>query len=370
MTAITGTQQYAAYNSYAQTGTSNSRTTPVASNTTPKPDVSTNITLSEAAKAALSEKTYAEVTIEARSTLDELLSAKELSSPYIDNKLAIDLSELDRREIFAIATNSESKFTPDEQRAADEELAQRFDSAMAGPAAVARVTDEMIDIYKAAEEFLDAASPEEKLTTAWAAKKAAMVDAIQQLTNDPSKPLTLDEDPVADYLVRISAGDTNYTRVFSDIAKDARIALDKQHGDAKDNKLDLIFSETRRNGQMVDFSKFDSRSLSAVALNSGDQFSAEEVFAAKTEMNGRSRATLLACINHAAETNDPTALAKKIISAFGSMSPEERSAAGWSDDLYQTAVLNYASSTKIANMFSSGASSAGGLGNAMNLLNY
>lgn len=369
MTAITGTQQYAAYNPYARTSATNTQSPQVADNAATKSEASTNITLSEAAKAALSERTYAEVTSDARSELDKLLTANDLTSPYRDGKLAINLSELDRREIFAIATNSEDKFTTDEQRAAGEELAQRFDTAMAGPAAVARVTDEMIDLYEAAEEFFDEASPEEKLTSLWATKNAAVVEAIQQLTADPTQPPELDDDPVADYLLRISTGDSNYTRDFNDIADDARIALDKQHADANDNGQELLFSETRRNGQMVDFSKFDSRSLSAIALNEGDQFSAQEVFAAKMKMNERSRATLLACINHASETSDPTALSKKIISAFGSMSPQERSAAGWSDDLYQTAILNYASSAKIADMFS-GSTEVNSARTAMNLLNF
>lgn len=369
MTAITGTQQYAAYNPYARTSVTNTQLPQVADNAATKSEASTNITLSEAAKAALSEKTYAEVTSDARNALDKLLLAGDLTSPYRNDKLAINLSELDRREIFAVATNSEDRFTADEQRAAGGELAQRFDDAMAGPAAVARVTDEMIDLYEAAKEFFDDASPEEKLTALWATKNSAVIEAVQQLTADPTKPPELDDDPVADYLLRISTGDSNYTRDFNDIADDARIALDKQHADAKENGHELLFSETRRNGQMVDFSKFDSRSLSAIALNNDDQFSTQEVFAAKMKMNERSRATLLACINHASETNDPTALSKKIISAFGSMSPQERTAAGWSDDLYQTAVLNYASSAKIANMFSSSAE-VNSANNAMNLLNF
>lgn len=363
MTAINGTSPYAAYQPYANTAATNTQSTSSTnSNKTNANDTATTVDFSEEAKKKLDEKTYTTVVSEAREALDKLLADAALTSPYEDDELAIDLVALDRRELFAISTNAEGKFTVDEQKAAIEELASRFDAAMTGPAAVARVTDELIELYEAAAKYLEDASPEEKATYAWTTKKAAVDEAITQLTDDPDSPPKVDDDPVADYMVRSSTGDTAKTRGFGDIASDARSALDKQYADAKDNGEELVFNARRQTGQMVDFSKFDSRTLSAIALNEGDQFTGEEIFAAKGEMHTRSCKTLLACFNHAGESGDPTALSKALISAYGSLSSEERTAAGWGEDFYNNILLNYETSTRIADMFS--AASAGNSGGA------
>lgn len=367
MTTIAATQ-YSAYQSYATTTASS---TQQSNNTTAQATATnnsaTNVTLSGAAETHLNEKDFSAVIADVRAALDKLLEDAGLTSPYKDGKLAIDLSSFDRREIFAIATTGEEKFTDEERQAASDELVRRFDVAMAGPAAVGRVTGDLIALYEAAEEYLDNASAEEKATTIWAGQKAAVVAALEQFSADPdSLPVVNAYDPVADYLARADSGDTAQLPDFSDVANDVRTALDKQYDDAEADGQKLVFNARRQTGQMVDYSEFDSRSISAVALNEGDQFSSEEVRSAQSEMDSRSRKTLLACFTNASSGSDPTAFAKNIISAFASLSDEERTAAGWSEDLYQSAILNYQSSSQISDWFSGSGSSGSGMG----LLNY
>ena len=320
----------------------------------------TNKTLSDAALAAMNQPDFTTVVAQARAALDALVADGTKPADA-------DLSKLDRRQLFAVATNAQGKFTPDEMAAAQTEQQSRLDQALAGPLAVAHVTDDIEGIYAAAQTFLDAASDEEKATATWQAQKAALTTAQQDLAADPSTTPQVDGDIVADYIQRADAGQTGATRSFSDVATDARAALDAQYADAKANGKDLSFSTKEKGGQMVDFSQFDSRSLSAIALNQDGKFSSVEASAAKAEINKRSSATVLAGLN-AASSSDPGAFAKNLLSAYASMSPEERQAAGWSDQLYAAAVSSYNSATKMANMFgSAGASSSGS--NALSLLN-
>jgi hypothetical protein len=367
MTSISATQ-YASYHSLAisdsaSVKSSNSAAAKVA---TDRDDSATKITLSDAAKAALNQQDFATVIAETRKSLDALLTAAGVTSPAKDGKPTIDLAKLDRRQAFAAASNAGDKFTEDEQAAAAQEMQRRFDAALAGPAAVARVTGDLTDLYKAASDYLEGASAEEKATPIWADQKAAVVEGYKRAAATPGELPNIDNDPVADYLIRAEKGETAKPRDFDSVASDVRTALDKQYADAKASGSELVFSKFRKTGQRVDFAKFDSRSISAIALNQGDKFSDEEVFAAKGEMRARSSATLLAGFKASSSGTDPTAFSKSIISAFASLSTEERAAAGWSDSFYATALQNYQSSSKLAEMFSTAGRSGGG----MSLLNY
>jgi hypothetical protein len=321
----------------------------------------TSITLSDAAKAALAQPDFATIVAQTRAALDALLinSTKPADA---------DLSKLDRRQLFAISSNAQSKFTADEQAAATTEQQGRLDAALAGPLAVARVTDDVEGIYTAALSYLDGASTEEKATPTWIAQKAALVDAQKQLAANPQATPNVDGDIVADYIQRMTAGDSTSTpRDFDAVAGDARTALDKQYADAKAAGKDLTFLSSQKDGVPVDFSQFDSRSLSAVALNQGGKFSALEVFAAKQAIAQRSNSTVLAGLKSAA--SDPMGFAKNLISAYSSMSAEERQAAGWSPQLYSAAVASYNTAAQIANIFGDPTSNTGG-NTALSLLDY
>lgn len=374
MTTVSSTQYssyYALLGSTAATATKTTSSASTGSGTDSSSSSATNITLSSAALSALNTKDLATVVAETRAALDKLLTDAKVTSPMKDGKPAIDLSSLDRRALYAVVSNASGKFTDDERPAAAINLSNRFDAALTGPAAVARLTGDYAGLYKASLDFLDGASAEEKATDAWAKQKAAALEAQKQLTADPTKMPVVDNDPVADYLKRAQGGQTGQPRDFGNVATDVRTALDKQYADAKAAGKELVFSKLRKVGQQVDFSVFDSRSLSAIALNKDEKFTGEEVNAAKAEIRGRSGQALLASFKSASSGSDPTAFAVNIISAYASLSPEERQAVGWTESFYNAAVSNYESSSKIAQMFaqSSGSNSnSSGLGSLAALL--
>lgn len=322
-------------------------------NTTPAPTTqpaATSVTLSDEARAALETKDFATVIAEARAKLTALLTDAGRTSPLEGGKLALNMASLDARELFAMA--SDDAFTADEQEAAGLEMARRFEAAMAGPAAVAKVTGNYTGLYKAAAEYLDSLSPEEKAGEDWIGGRAAVTEGLKQLQADPKTlPKTSEEDPVALYLALVQAGNGSGPQDIADVATGARRAIDKLYADAVQNGKAPSFNKNTTVGTYIDLSKFDSRSLSSIVLDAKGQFSPEEVSAATAAMRQKSGAALLAGFNHAAKSSDPTAFSQNIISIFSSMSVEERQAAGWSDKFYEAAVQSYQSTNKLMQMF-------------------
>lgn len=322
----------------------------------------TNVTLSDAARAALAAtRDFATVITAARATLDRLLAEARRTSPLADDgSLAIDLSTVDRRELFAISTNANQQFTVDEQKAAAIELQSRFDQALAGPTAVGRVTGSIKGLYVAALAYFDAMSPEEKASAAYADQRAALETTLAAIEADPSTMPSDPADPVAAYLERLSAGETGGPRDISDVAADARATLDAQYADG---------------GENPDYSEFDSRSIAAVALNASGDFSAAEVRAASASIRSRSGAALLASLK-TADAGNPAAFAENVISLYGAMSAEERAAAGWSSQLYEAAVANYRTASKLSSYLgeATGSSAFGGsqgsAGGSMSIVDY
>jgi hypothetical protein len=356
-TATTSSLTYAQIIANAQKAQQQALTNPPAITSTESG--ATNVTLSDAAKAALTTiKDFAPVTSEARATLDKLLSDAKLTTPLKDGKLALDLSKVDRRELYAMSTNSNQLFTADEQKAAAIELQNRFDQAMAGPTAVGRVTGSVKGLYVAALAYFDAMGPEEKASATYVDQRAALEEMLKQITADPSTlPGTVANDPVNAYMERLAAGETGEPRDITDVAADARTTLDAQYGASGSSK--------------PDYSEFDSRSLASVALNSNGKFNPTEVRTASMEMRSRSGAALLQSLKSAGNS-DPAAFAQNVISLYGAMSSEERAAAGWSDNLYAAAVANYQTASKLGSILGSvtGSSSLSSSGGSMSLMDY
>jgi hypothetical protein len=320
----------------------------------------TNVTLSDAAKAALSTiKDFATVTTEARATLDKLLAEAKLTSPLKDGKLALDLSKVDRRELYAMSTNSNQLFSVDEQKAAAIELMNRFDQTMAGPTAVGRVTGSVKGLYVAALAYFDAMGPEEKASAAYADQRAALEEMLKRIEAKPSTlPGAVPNDPINAYMERLAGGETGKPRDIKDVAGDARATLDAQYKASGSSK--------------PDYSEFDSRSLASVALNSNGKFSLSEVRAASMEMRSRSGAALLQGLKSAGSGN-AAGFAQNVISLYGAMSSEERAAAGWSENLYAAAVANYQTASKLGSLLNqaTGSSAFGGSeSGSMSLMDY
>lgn len=323
----------------------------------------TNVTLSDAARAAMAAKDFATVIADARATMDKLLADAQKTTPLKDGRLDVDMSKIDRRELHAISSNGELKFSPDEQKAAQIELQRRFDQALAGPTSVGRVTGKIDGLYTAALAFLDLAGPEEKASAAFVDARKAVETMIARLKSDPGTlPGAVPNDPINDYMQRLAAGETEGLRDIADVGSDARATLDAQY----------------RAGGAADYTDFDSRSLSAVALNTGNEFSEAEIRAARNEMRSRTGAAVLAALKNSDAVANPAGFSQNIISLYGAMSAEERAAAGWSDNLYSAAVASYQTASKLASMLSQASNGSiwgdsergSGSGDRMSLMSY
>jgi hypothetical protein len=102
----------------------------------------------------------------------------------------------------------------------------------------------------------------------------------------------------------------------------------------------------------IDFSKFDDRSLAAVALNKGGHFSDHEIAQAAAEVKTRSRDSVSSTYA-ATKGLDGSAFGKSLITQFAAMSDEERQAAGWTPALYDKMVELQNLSDKLASLFNS-----------------
>ena len=329
----------------------------------PDSNAATNLTLSDAARAQLANastsKDFTTVTADARTTLDGLYAAAKVQGPIgADGKTTVDLSSLDRRSLFAIATNNGGKFSPDEQKAAGTELGNRFNDTLAPAAATSKLTGDFSSVYKAALGYLDGASSEEKATATWSAQRAAVLKGVLATQQNPTTaPAAIPNDPVAAYLAQNANGTTTATQDFSTVAKNARAALDAQAKAATAAGKELVFDPGRKTGQQADLSSIDSRSLAAISLNQNGLFSNLESFAAKQTLDSRNRASVLAALKQSQSSGDPTQLSLGILNTYSSMSAEERQAANWTPAFRDNAIANYKSTSQIMSMLN-GAQSA------------
>lgn len=317
----------------------------------------TNLTLSDAARAQLAKTSlpdFTTVTNDARSTLDRLYTVAGVKGPLVDGKTTIDLSSLDRRSLFAISTNNGGKFSPDEQAVAAGELKQRFDTALAPSLATTRLTGDYNVSYKAALDYLDGASPEEKATATWATQRAAVFKGYQATQTDPTvAPSGIAGDPIAAALAGTATPIPSADRSFSDIASDVRAFLDRQKSEAASNGKQLVYDPGRKTGQLADLSPLDNRSLSAISLNQDNRFSSEEVYAAKQELSARTRASVLDALKQSQQSGDPRQLSLGILKTYSSMSSEERQAANWTPAFQDAAIKNYKSTSALLSLLQS-----------------
>lgn len=361
MTSINGYNPYAQYGSaYAraaatQPSLADALNAADAGNSNPfDPNAATNLTLSDAAKAKLASDAatpdFTTVTNDARAALDRLYTAAKVTSPVgADGKTTIDLSSLDRRSLFAIATNNGGKFTPDEQKVASSELTNRFNAALAPAAAATSLTKNYTVVYKAALDYLDGASGEEKATATWAAQRAAVLKGYEAAKQKPdTAPSGISGDPVASFLAQNPDGvPVGTTKTFTTVATDARAALDAQAKLAAENKTELVYDPKRKFGQLVDFSSFDNRSLSAIALNQDQKFSNQEIYAAKKELDTRTRTSILSSLKQSQQSGDPSQLSLGILQSYSAMSDEERQASGWTPSFRDNVLQSYKTTSNI-----------------------
>jgi hypothetical protein len=312
---------------------------------------SVNVTLSAQAQAALAAQTDTRTTdavvVSARSALDKLLADAKASSALKDGKATIDVSGLDRRGLYAVASNKGGKFSIEEQVVATLQMKANRDTALSASASAMRVTGDYAGLYKAALANLEAAGPEEKAMGQWAKDKAALTEGLKQATDKPGvAPSGIDGDPVAAYLKDVGGVVANpRTRDIGKVASDVRSVLDRQYASATGEGM-----ATSPDDGEIDFSRFDDRSLAAVALNKGEQFSEHEVAQAAAEVKARNRDSVSSAYA-STKGSDSAAFGKSLITQYAAMSDEERQAAGWTPALYDKMVEIQNLSDKLASLF-------------------
>jgi len=139
------------------------------------------------------------------------------------------------------------------------------------------------------------------------------------------------------------------------------VALDRQYSLATGEGM-----ATGPDAGKIDFARFDDRSLSAIALNKGGQFSGHEVKEAADEIRDRNREGVSSSWKSAQQTGDSGAFGRTLVSQYVSMSAEEREAVGWTPALYDKMVSLQNLSAKLSSMFGPD----GSIKTGMSLLDY
>jgi len=336
------------------------------------PFASTNVTLSAAAKNYLAnvqdtaaktddstDTTPAALAANARAWFDAQYDSLGISSAMLDGKVAVDFSSQSRATLSAVASNTDDLFTPDESKAAASAMQARFNTALAPHVVIARHNADYVSLYQAASDYLDQADDAEKATDTWQAQKQAVTTGLSAARANPGKAPDTDDanDPVAALLAapQSGTGTLGPNATTSQVAAYARAMLDDQAGKAKDNGLDLLFTAARAGGQMVDLTNFDNRTLATIVLNPDAAFSSDETYAAKKELDQRTRTsmynTLFPGSNSGADSSSTGALG--LMQTYNNMSAEERTVLGISDAVTNRVLASYKTQQSVQNTLAS-----------------
>ncbi|MCG6207626.1 hypothetical protein LPW26_23520 [Rhodopseudomonas sp. HC1] len=322
-------------------------------------NAATNLTLSAQARAQLASaaatKDFSSVVSDSRAALDKLYKAAGVTAPYDDSgKPTIDLTSLDRRALYAVASNAGGQFTESEQTLAAVTRIAGFNAALSPATQTAKLTGNYNAVYKAAADYLDGASNEEKATSTWQAERAAIGKGITATQNDPTKiPSGISNDPVAAYLAQYPSGSPTTTQDFASVAKSARAALDAQAKAASAAGKELVYDPGRKVGQQADLSALSNRDLSAISLNKDSLFSTEETSAAKRELDSRNRASILTALKQSQTSGNPADFSLGLLNTYSAMSDEERTATNWTPAFRDNAVQSYKSTTTLLSLLKS-----------------
>jgi hypothetical protein len=93
----------------------------------------------------------------------------------------------------------------------------------------------------------------------------------------------------------------------------------------------------------------NNRTLAAVALNQSSSFSAEEVRAAKAELDQRNRASILSAVNQSEGSGSGSVA---MLQQYANMSAEKKSALGLSDQFADRLIQSYRTTQTMQNILS------------------
>ncbi|HEF4760192.1 TPA: hypothetical protein SAN82_002627 [Pseudomonas putida] len=182
------------------------------------------------------DKTFADVALDARKRMDEKYALmKDSGKPYdgsVQDRNAL-MGDLDRRSLYAISTNEGGQFTKQEQAAAQELMRQQAQLATGyyvGPEDQKKnwkdpFANDPVGRAKAALNFLDNMSPEEKSTPQWLSQRATIQTALDAATA---------ADPV-----ELAKKKQLYFPILAEILQNGTSWFDKQEADT-DKSADLL----------------------------------------------------------------------------------------------------------------------------------
>lgn len=132
--------------------------------------------------ASAQPKTFQQVTDDARASLDRVYGELEASGKPFDYTHARQedveglMGGLDRRSLFAIASNSGGQFSDDEQTMAQGLMARQQSGAMGlnGPMGSVSMTFDPTPGFAAGIRFMDSVSEEEKQSMDWKVQRASL----------------------------------------------------------------------------------------------------------------------------------------------------------------------------------------------------
>ena len=328
--------------------------------TSPASSSSDSVTLSDAAKAFLAASASSDsatdastLAANARAWFDQQYQAVGITSPMIGGQVALDMSGLSRASLAVVSANSKGLFTADESAAAATTLQSRFETAMAPHVVVARSAGDYASLYQAASDYLDQAGPDERATATWQNQQQAVAAGLAAARATPGKaPDTGNaDDPVAALLAESTQSPTLTTGTdIASVTANAHALLDAQANAAQDAGSELVFDKSRKVGQQADFSGFDNQTLAVMALNQDSSFSAEESRAAKSELDQRTRASILSAFDPNQNGGDPQNAGLALLVQYSNMSDAEKSALGYTDAYKNQILQSYRTIASLQNL--------------------
>jgi len=225
-------------------------------------DANTAAVPSEASGAGAVKKDFATVAKDARATLDAAYQQRGKGSDlYTTGK---DWGEIfagmDRRSLYAVASNASGQFSQVEQWGAESVMEQQLQAAQGldpdNPASLAAFTNNPSAGAKAAVKFLDTVSDEEKQSVKWASYRASS-QHFYELTaqGDGQVPENLDSDnPLVKVLkAALGAAKGDPARDRSEGRMDTLEGLKNQPwAKGFEAQIDQAFRESARQGSLLD----------------------------------------------------------------------------------------------------------------------
>ncbi|WP_052293793.1 hypothetical protein [Azospirillum sp. B510] len=205
---------------------------------------------------------FATVAKDARAALDAVYQqrgkAMDMHSSGKDWEAAFQ--GMDRRALYAVASNAGGQFSKDEQGAADFLMGQQVERAQgidsANPASIAAFQGNMANAMKAGAKFLDTVSDEEKQSVSWAMSRASMQHSHEMLSardGQPAENLDSDNPLVKVIKAALSAAKGDPARARSEGRVDSLESLKSQPwAKGLEAQIDQAHRASSKQGSLLD----------------------------------------------------------------------------------------------------------------------